>query len=221
MSDPNGRSRETNLEGALVESIATPNLTDLTADLAEVGLDQLIEQGVLRDIPILGTLVGAYRTVGIVRDLLFAKKVIRFLTQLGATSTDERKQFVEAIEDARQRQRIGETLLLLLDRLDEIDKPTLLGKFFSAYVRGQVDLERFLDLSAALDRVPLSSLPELSRFYVSTDSRSGLRGRHLGQFVSAGLIDIEFVRTGPTGGPGGQYSRNQLGAQFLEFVNAA
>jgi hypothetical protein len=64
-----------NLEESLVRSIAKPNLTELAADLAEVGLDQLLQEGVLRDIPVLGTLVGLYRTVGIVRDRLFATKV--------------------------------------------------------------------------------------------------------------------------------------------------
>ena len=62
------QNEEPTLEEALVSSIAKPNLTDLASELAEVGLDHFLTDGVLRDIPVLGTLVGLYRTVGVIRE---------------------------------------------------------------------------------------------------------------------------------------------------------
>lgn len=212
---------EPSLEESLVRSIAKPNLTELAADLAEVGLDQLLQDGALRDIPVLGILVGLCRTAGVVRDRIFAVKVIRFLVGLGAIPMEDRERLLKQHDQPAERRHLGETLVLLLDRLDDMHKPEALAKLFAAYVRGRCDLETFRRLSTALDRVPLSSIAEFGAFYRPEVGRFVLNGQYLAQFAFAGLVDIEFVRTGPTGGPGGSYVKNELGALFLEILGAA
>jgi len=203
MSETSPRSDKESLESSLVSSIAKRDLTDLTVDLAEVGLDAFLDEGIVRDVPVLATLVGLYRTVGIVRDRILSKKIIRFLVEFGSVPVADREQFVARCAEPNERRRLGETLILLLDRLDDMQKPEALGKLFAAYVRGRYDAEMFLNLSLALDRTPLSSLKELKAFYESQGPRSIHGGEHLSQFAFAGLLNIEFVRTGPTGGPGG------------------
>jgi hypothetical protein len=213
--------QELSLEEALVSSIAKPNLTDLGADLAEAGLDHLLQDGLLRDIPVLGTLVGLFRTVGIVRDRIFARKVITFLVALDAVPVEERERFLRAQDDPAGRRQLGETLVLLLDRLDDMQKPEALAKLFAAYVRGRCDLETFRRLSTALDRISLSSLPELKGFYQLAGPQTGLGGQQFAQFAFAGLLAVEFIRAGPTGGPGGRFAKNDLGPLFLEILGAA
>ena len=56
------------LEESLVASIRRPDLRDVLADVAEIGLDQLLEEGPLRDIPVLGTLLRLRSAWGGVRD---------------------------------------------------------------------------------------------------------------------------------------------------------
>ena len=211
------------LEEALVSSLVKPNLIELGADLAEVGLDQFLAQGALRDIPVLGTLLELYRTVGIVRDRVFANKVVRFLAGLGEIPIEERERFLKGHEDPPEKRRLGEALVLLLDRLDDMDKPEALSRLFGGYVRGQYDLETFRRLAAALDQVPLSALSHLERFYQEPEHVLGLQalprpGPYHAQFVASGLVNIEFSRTGPTGGPGGRYAKNELGELFLKVL---
>jgi hypothetical protein len=208
------------LEESLVRSIAKPNLTEL-ADLAEVGLDQLLQEGVLRDIPVLGTLVGLYRTMGIVRDRIFATKVIRFLVGLSNTPIKDREQFLEEHDEPAKRRELGETLVLVLDRLDDMQKPEALARLFAAYLQGRFDLVMFRRLATALDRVPLSSISDLNAFYRVELGGFPPKSEYLPQFAFAGLMDIEFVRTGPTGGPGGSYIRNGVGRLFLEILGDA
>lgn len=214
---PQEPSEET-LESSLVTSIAKPELADLTADLAEVGLDLLLDDGVVRDVPVLATLIGFYRSAGTIRNHIFAKKALRFLTKLGSIPVAEREQFVQKYSDPKGRRRLGEALVLLLDRLDDMNKPEALARLFAAFIKGRYDMETFLRLSSALDRVPLSSMKELKAIYESNDPR--LRGDNLSQFAFAGLLNIEFMRTGPTGGPGGSYGKSELGALYLEVLSA-
>ena len=210
---------EPSLELSLVSSIAEPQLVELAADLGEVGFDQLLKDGVFRDIPVFGTLAGLVRIGGVVRDYVFARKVRRFLVGLSAISLYDREQFVEQIGSRAERKRLGDTLVLLLDRLDDMEKPEALAKLFAAYVRGRFDFATFRQLSTALERVPLSSLPELQKLYRPGAAEFVLGGEHLGQFVVAGLVDIRFTPTGPTGGPGGSYVKNSLGELFLEILS--
>jgi hypothetical protein len=92
-----GVTEESSLEEALISSIAKPDLTKLAAALAGVGLDQLLQDGALRDIPVVGTLAAFCRAVGVVRDHLFARTVIGFLVKLGAVPRDERERFLTSL----------------------------------------------------------------------------------------------------------------------------
>ena len=216
-------NEEPTLESALVTSIAKEDLVELGADLAEVGLDHVLAEGLLRDIPVLGTLVALFRTGSTIRDRIFTAKVIRFLVGLAQIPIDERERFLKEHAQKADKNRLGETLVLLLDRLDDMQKPEALSRLFAGYILGQYDLETFRRLATALDRIPLSALSPLRSFYevqaLGLQSPS-LLGEHNGQFVVAGLIDIEFHRTGPTGGPGGRYAKNALGELFLKVLGS-
>ena len=66
-----------NPEHALVRSIALPNLQEVIGDVGEAYLDQILDEGVLRDIPIIASILRLRATVGAVRDYVFTKKVAR------------------------------------------------------------------------------------------------------------------------------------------------
>ena len=70
-------------------------------------------------------LIGVIRAAGSVRDPLLAKKLGRFLFALQSVPLDERQAFHDSLMDRADRRRVGEALLLLLDRLDDMDKPEL------------------------------------------------------------------------------------------------
>jgi hypothetical protein len=209
------------LESALIQSLDSSNLRDLTVDLAEVGIDQLLDDGLVRDVPILGTLARLRATIGIVRDHLFARKVAKFLVGVAKIDAAERKRFITEIRERDEDKRLGETLVLLLDRLDDFQKPELLARMFRAYVKGQCDLSMFRRLAAVVDQLPLPSLRALRSFYSTT--RGGLfetGGEFLSQFAALGLAAIEFYPS-DTGLVGGSYNKTELGKLFVAFLEEA
>ena len=206
------------LEESLVASIQRPDLGEALANLTEIGLDQLLEEGPLRDIPVLGTLLRLRHTWGGVRDYIFARKVTRFLISVGEIPLDERERFIAKIKQQEKQRQLGDTLLLLLDRLDDLEKPEVLARLFAAYMRGRYDLPTFRRLATALERILLVSLPALRSFY--SPDRQGIQtgGEDMEQFAFAGLVSINFYMTDP-GITGGGFGPNDLGRLFLEVVD--
>lgn len=45
------------IKEGVVQAIGSPDLQDSAAELAEIGLDQFLDDGALREVPILGTVV--------------------------------------------------------------------------------------------------------------------------------------------------------------------
>jgi len=85
------------IESALVRSLDATNLRDITIDLAEAGVDQLLAEGIVRDIPILGTLVRLRTSFGLVRDYVFTKKVAKFLIGVAEIEEEKRKEFLKKV----------------------------------------------------------------------------------------------------------------------------
>lgn len=208
------------LEAAIVSSLASPDLRDALADVAEAGLDQLLDDGLLRDVPVLGTIIRLRSAAGVVRDNIFARKVARFLIRHMAIPAAERQTFLATLRTSQERRRLGETLLVLLDRLDDLQKPELLGRLFAGYVRGEIDYATFRRLGTALDRISLEAIPALRAFYDdTTPGRMVTGGEWLPELVAAGLVSISLETF--LEGVGGSFSKNNLGPVFLRLVDTA
>ncbi len=138
------------IEGKLVKSIEAKELGALTADYAELGLDALLEDGILKDIPIVGTLV-SFAKVGLnIRDRLYVKKLIGFLAKVAETTQEQRDEFVK--NNCQDGKKFEETVFLILDNADRLEKARLIGKIFKACVLGHIRYADALKLSDMVNR---------------------------------------------------------------------
>lgn len=142
-----------NLPDALIESIKGPAGKEVLKDLAEAGIDQAFRDGFLKDVPIIGVVARICEMGAAVRDTLFVRKVGRFLLSLYEVPQEERERFVRDLETKPEdKKKVSEALLLLLDRLDDMDKPQILARLFVPYLKGEFPLETFSRLATVLDR---------------------------------------------------------------------
>jgi hypothetical protein len=160
--------QEESTEESILQLISAPQNCDAFANLAEAGIDQLLQDGFLRDVPVLGSMIGVIRAAGSFRNLFLVKKLGRFLRSIQSIPLEDRQRYCETLRDRSERQRHGEALLLLLDRLDDMEKPKLVGKVFRAFVLCEIDDRQFWSLSSAIDRLPIQYLPDLIGFYDDT-----------------------------------------------------
>ena len=97
-------------------TVTNSDITNVTTDLAEIAFDSILDNVILKDIPVISALIGTYKGIVAIRDQLFAKKVITFLTSLNTLSIEEREQMFNEIEkNGEKRQKVGETILLALE----------------------------------------------------------------------------------------------------------
>jgi hypothetical protein len=79
-------------------------------------------------------------------------------------SRAERDAYADNIFASGEAEKFGETILLLLQKADEIDKPTLMARVFAAHVRGHFDYPTFLRLSLLINRCVFQDLHRLREF---------------------------------------------------------
>ena len=158
---------------SLVNTVSDKGAVDLLADLTEVAIDQMIDEDVLKDIPIVGSVLKLYNAGVGIKEYLFIRKLKKFFSQLQNVSEIDRAKFSEKVKgDERFRARVGENLLLVLERLDDMAKPQLVARAFVAFVEERITHDDFTRLSTAIDRAYLPDLTELkvhSTGYQGTD----------------------------------------------------
>ena len=204
-----------NINLEIIDSIASENLSSTAQDFAEIALDSLLEDGILRDIPIFNALISLYRSGVQIRQQLFFRKIVNFLKELSEISIDERRKFVDNINDS-QKNNFGETLILLIDHANNMYKPTILGRLLKNHILGNLSYQDTERLAFIVDRVYLSDLNYLKNFTSGVQENPNIAA----SLFSAGLL----ANIGVDGGgadeksPSGIiYTTNRYGNMLLEF----
>ena len=175
---------------ALENSLKSENLQGLTKDFAEIGIDAFLKDGLLKDIPILGSVIGLAKAGNDVRNFLFAKKVASFLYQLREIPTEQRISMISKIEeDEKFKVKIGEKLLYIIEKCEDHEKVTLVAKMFCAFLRKEIGYSDFLKASKVIDSAFAGDLDifiKLDQTYMSLEES--------GEWVIWGLFEISAKR---------------------------
>lgn len=132
---------EMNLPEKMEQSIIG-ELTSLTVNLGEVALDAALQEGLFRDIPILGSLVSVGKVAVTIPDMIFYRKVIRFLSEIKTTSIEQRQRFVDKIKKKPELlSDVGSYTLAILNKLDEDRKADLIGSIYCLMIEEKLELE--------------------------------------------------------------------------------
>lgn len=123
------------LSVSLGESL-TSEVATCMSNLLETGLDSVLEDGTLKDIPFISTIISLYKIGNNLHDRHNIKKLAAFVDEINAEIADEgkresyRKKF---IENKHFRNQELEYLLILIDRYIGFQKPRMLSRLFLAY----------------------------------------------------------------------------------------
>lgn len=135
---------QNSLAKSMKATLEMGNLSIVT-DVGEVFLDQVLEEGLLRDIPVLGAIISVGKICNNVSDVLFANKLIIFLTHIKDVDAEtRRKAIAKWEEDSRYRVRVGETLLGMIQRCDDSQKAQWLSELFYELVLKQGNSNLFM-----------------------------------------------------------------------------
>jgi hypothetical protein len=189
MTTPEGRGEPSGDVGqSLSDTLKRSELASVLAGLGEVSVDLINQPSLVRDIPVLGTLVGLWRTGVTIRDYFFSRKLVSFLHAMSSVPPAQPREMVQRLEaDPAFGRNVGEAIVLLLDRLDAVTKAAMIGKAFKAYCEGSIDSLTLQRLNYAIDRTLLTDLYQLPAFLERPHS---VGGTTMQAFVNSGLARI-------------------------------
>lgn len=134
------------------KEIINPSL-DLSIDYTEIGIDELLNNNILKEIPIVKTLVAIAKTGIAIRERFFIKKFLVFLSEFKTNKIDEisLKKFREKFKkNEKFRNKTTEQILIIIEELDSIKKSKILAHLFNAYLKKYINWQRFISLSNCL-----------------------------------------------------------------------
>ena len=139
-----------------LENSLSSDICDTAGDLAEVGLDTVMDDGILKDIPILSTVVGLYRIGHTIRERHEIKQLALFVAELNRGCTDEnkRKQLLEKLNsDTRKSKQEIEYILVVLDSYLEYEKSQMLAKLYIAYLEETITWAEFAEYASMVKQL--------------------------------------------------------------------
>ena len=208
-----------NIESSLVTTIVNSQIKDIGIDILEISLDSVLDEGVLKEIPIIGSLAKLYSVGSTIQGKIFEKKILKFLYETDKISDEKKAKFQAEIEqNPNYRNQIGEKLLIIIDKIDDNDKSTIIGKLFRKYIEEEIDLDVFQRLASTIVN---SFLPDLKILYKYKE-KPQWRSFTSTSLQNVGLTNLSYIKpekydTYGNQTDGSEYTITELGDLLLEL----
>lgn len=180
---------------------------ETVAQIGDVALDVIIDEGALDGVPVIGLLKGVYKTTKNFQFQRLIKKVHKFIFITQDTTLEERNKFIQEYTE-KNKEDGCEALLAVIDRLDNVNKVDILVNLMKAKIKGCINIADFIRLCAIIDRIPFSDFSELVKYvedYYEEGSTDVL--------LSAGVLFNTVI----DGNEGNKYRLNSLGKTLLKY----
>lgn len=173
----------------LLNSIVSNSASDLSGKLGEVALDSLLDDGLVKNIPIIGTAISILKAGNDIQAYLFTKKVLSFLSEIETISQEKRRKFVETNSDEDNGfNKVGESLLLVISNANSTDAATYLEKAVKLYILGEITyyiLEIYIHIISSLSPYIIAQLHQTYRY----SNFMAISGDAMNFLISLGLLN--------------------------------
>ncbi len=171
-----------NLPQNFSETLKNSDLTSLTKEGLELTLDAFLDSGVMKDIPIVGTIAAAISTTKNISNLLFLKKIMAFLKGISDVPQEKRDAMISKIDNSEKyRQKVGEFLLFQLNHCDDDLKAFYLSIAFKAVINEELSYDDFIRISNIINRISVIDFDDFI-------SRNGKYYIEDSLFIGCGLL---------------------------------
>lgn len=146
---------------SLISTIKDQEITNISLEVLESIVDSELSDGVLKDIPIIGSVIGLGKTYINIKNYFFLKKLATFISNIKTTTLDQRRKVISLLEDdPNQRIGIGEKLIYIIDKADDHLISEYVSQLFCAFVEELISYDQFLKGAKIINNMHLSDLEE-------------------------------------------------------------
>lgn len=142
------KNQDCNLTNAFSDSLFG-NLIDPALDIIESPIDDLFDDGLIKEIPFAKSIYAIGKTFVGLREKYLYKKTVAFIQELNRDEvSDERLQkHINDLSNKKKYQAECERVLLYIDSCNHILQSKYLSRFYLAYLKGEIDWDVFQELA--------------------------------------------------------------------------
>lgn len=147
--------KEDNLVESFERSIGV-DIAEFAGDTIEFGADLCMEDGILKDIPFVGTAFKLYHIGSRVHDNHCLKKLCSFISAINDETCSKEikeKRHRKFVENKEYRKQELEYLLILVERYIGLEKPQMLAKIYLAYLDNYINWTELTQYAEIIDRL--------------------------------------------------------------------
>ena len=137
------------------------NVTDLSAEIGEVILDSFMNDGLLKDIPFIGTGIKIISISTSFSDLILIRKLKILMNNLNILSQSDIDKFKENMSKDKSRIEICTKLINIINRTDEDIKIELIAKAFLNYINKKIEKDFFLRIITIINNTFIKDIQRL------------------------------------------------------------
>ncbi|ALB46236.1 hypothetical protein [Clostridium beijerinckii] len=173
------------------KSLFDDSLVDIGTDMIEVGIDSLLEDGLLKDVPIVGTVFKTGKLIYNLYDRNLLRQTLIFIQEFnkGIISYEKLKEYRSSIEDDHKKaeKELGR-VLIILNRTIDFEKTIILARLYLAYINEKITWDDFIELSEVNERLFVNDISILSKIYINGMNVDKGKIHNFLRLVSVGLL---------------------------------
>jgi len=150
-------------------------------EISESILDGFIDDSVLKNIPIVNVISSMYKTGKSISEYRFIKKILLFINEINRSEVNEDK--IKNIKfrfekEPKYKDRVLESILFIIDRLDNEMKSRILARLFIQYIDEQYSWDEFQDFSRIIESFFIVDL-KLIRYLIKVNQPIYIKNIHI------------------------------------------
>lgn len=200
--------------------------SDIVSDYLELGIDSILENDSLKEIPIIKTFISVRKITKNIRERNLMKNLAIFLNELNSGNIDKEKlnrHKEELKQDHKKAEKeLGRILIILEQTIDNI-KSSILGKLYKAYINQEIDWNLLVEFSEITNRLYVNDLNVLLLIFNNqlsdTSNRNDLY--KIERLNSLGIIGLapKAVFIDDTGSRQDSYiTMNSIGKKYANII---
>lgn len=123
------------------------------AEYVEMAVDSLVDSDALKDVPVVGSILGVWEFRNKFKRRKFLRRVEVFHSQVSELSLEELKAFENSFEGPAEAEEFVSELIDLMDRLENEQKALMLAGVFKRLVRKEIEQANFADISRVFEKL--------------------------------------------------------------------
>lgn len=171
------------------QSLIDDNLKNITTDFTEVAIDKLLDNNLIKDIPIISTFFNIISLGVNIHDKLFLKKILSFLYGIKDINLDDRKRIIKEIDESKKyRIKVGEKLLYIIDNCNDFESSEKIAEVFKYFIEQKITYNEFLKVANILEGLSSADfnwfIKERKNYYFDLSD--------VGDLISSGLFELYY-----------------------------